>query len=99
MCFEGHRWFDLRRYAVNTAYPDKKSIKHVCYQIATNNAGATVAEKVGETTLEAYDENSMGSWMIPIPQSVITFCDGKMENPDRGGVSADFVINEEEEAL
>ncbi len=99
LCFEGHRWFDLRRYAVNTAYPDKKSIKHVCYQIATNNAGATVAEKVGETTLEAYDENSMGSWMIPIPQSVITFCDGKMENPDRGGVSADFVINEEEEAL
>lgn len=35
--------------------------------------------------------------MIPIPQSVITFCDGNMENLDRGGVSANFVIEEEEE--
>ena len=97
LCFEGHRWFDLRRYAVNTAYPDKKPIEHVCYQIATNSVGATVAEKIGETTLEAYGENSMGSWLIPIPQGVITFCDGNMENPVRDGVSANFVIEEEEE--
>ena len=97
LCFEGHRWFDLRRYAVNTAYPDKKSIEHICYQITTNEAGNAMAEKVGTTTLEAYGENSIGSWMIPIPQDVITFCDGNMENPVRDGVSADFVIEEEEE--
>ena len=34
---------------------------------------------------------------IPIPQDVLTFCDGNMENPVRDGVSADFVIEEEEE--
>ncbi len=26
-CFEGHRWFDLRRYAVDTNYPFQKEIK------------------------------------------------------------------------
>lgn len=29
LCFEGHRWFDLRRYAVNEQYPFKKKIQHV----------------------------------------------------------------------
>ena len=99
LCFEGHRFFDLRRYAVNSVYPYKQAIKHVCYQITTNDAGNAEAEKVGETTLEGYDENSMGSWMMPIPQSVITFCDGNLVNPMRAGVSADFVIEEEEETL
>ena len=96
-CFEEQRWFDLRRYAVNSIYPDKKAVEHICYQIVTNSSGNAVAEKIGETTLEEYNESSMGSWMIPIPQSVITFCDGNMENPDRGGVAANFVIEEEEE--
>ena len=82
---------------MNSVYPDKKPIEHVCYQITTNDKGVAVAEKVGETTLEAYSENSMGSWMIPIPQSVITFCDGNMENPERRGVSANFVLEEEKE--
>ena len=29
LCFEGHRWFDLRRYAVNDIYPYSKPIVHV----------------------------------------------------------------------
>ena len=29
LCFEGQRWFDLRRYAVNAEYPYKRSIVHV----------------------------------------------------------------------
>lgn len=29
LCFEGHRWFDLRRYAVNKEYPFSKNIVHV----------------------------------------------------------------------
>ena len=28
LCFEGHRWFDLRRYAVNAQYPFGKTIRH-----------------------------------------------------------------------
>ena len=97
LCYEGHRWFDLRRYAVNNTYPCKRAIEHVCYQIATDAGGSVIAEKVGETTLEEYNDNSFGSWMIPIPQSVIEFCDGNMKNPVRGGVTANFVIEKEEE--
>lgn len=98
LCFEGHRWFDLRRYAVNSVYPAVMPVEHVCYRITTDNvSGNAVAEKVGETILEGYNENSMGSWMIPIPEGVITFCDGNMKNPVRGGVSANFVTDEEEE--
>ena len=29
LCFEGQRWFDLRRYAVNKQYPYKRQILHV----------------------------------------------------------------------
>ena len=29
LCFEGQRWFDLRRYAVCTAHPYKRTITHV----------------------------------------------------------------------
>lgn len=29
LCFEGQRWFDLRRYAVNTLYPYSRDIIHV----------------------------------------------------------------------
>lgn len=97
LCYEGHRWFDLRRYAVNSSYPSKQPIEHICYKITTNSAGKAVAEKVGETTLEEYNDNSMGSWMVPIPQTVIEFCDGNMQNPSRAGVSANFVTEEEEE--
>lgn len=28
LCLEGHRWFDLRRYAVNTVQPYVKTIRH-----------------------------------------------------------------------
>ena len=29
LCFEGQRWFDLRRYAVCAAHPYKRTITHV----------------------------------------------------------------------
>lgn len=28
LCFEGHRWFDLRRYSVDTKYPQTTTIEH-----------------------------------------------------------------------
>ena len=32
LCFEGHRWFDLRRYSVDAKYPYSKEIVHtMCY--------------------------------------------------------------------
>lgn len=32
LCFEGHRWPDLRRYAVNTKYPLETTIRHMVYE-------------------------------------------------------------------
>ena len=75
---------------MNSVYPSTKSIEHLCYQIVTNNSGTTVAEEVGTVVLEGYDKNSFGAWMIPIPQGVIEFCSGNMENPVRNGVSSNW---------
>lgn len=38
LCFEGHRWFDLRRYAVNTIYPYSRDIIHVFNRYSDNLA-------------------------------------------------------------
>ncbi len=38
LCFEGHRWFDLRRYAVNEQYPYKKDIIHAFSFYSGENA-------------------------------------------------------------
>ena len=97
LCFEGHRWFDLRRYAVNTAYPSTKPLEHECYQIVMDNSGYPQAEKVGETFLEEYNANSFGSYMLPIPSETIEFCDGELKNAERKGMSANFTLETEEE--
>ena len=96
LCYEGHRWFDLRRYAVNEAYPDAKALEHVCYQIVMTSGDEPEAEKVGEKFLEEYNDNSFGSWMIPIPADVIEYCDGELKNPERRGVTANFTLATEE---
>lgn len=38
LCFEGHRWFDLRRYAINEEYPYKKDIIHAFSVYSNTNA-------------------------------------------------------------
>lgn len=97
LCYEGHRWFDLRRYAVNQAYPAPKALEHDCYQLVLTDPENPEAELVGQTFLEEYSENSLGCWMIPIPSDVIEFCDGSMKNAERKGSSANFTIEETEE--
>ena len=97
LCYEGHRWFDLRRYSVNQAYPSKKALTHDCYQLVITDPENPTAEQVGHAFLEEYGENSLGCWMIPIPDDVIEFCDGSMKNAERNGSSTDFVIEETEE--
>ena len=57
LCFEAHRWFDLRRYAVSPKYPEKKSIKHTTYD---KNG---VLE--GDYVLKPYGEDP--AWALPIP--------------------------------
>ena len=77
LCFEGHRWPDLRRYAVNTKYPLKKEINHVIYS-PNNVTGGTYA---GYFTLKPYGED--GGWVLPYPSSEIIYNNGSLVNPDR----------------
>ena len=86
LCFEGYRWFDLKRYAVHSQYPDKIGVKHEWHEIELDSEGYRTAVVGGVNRLEPYSETSMGMWMLPIPDEVIDFCQGNMVNAPREGV-------------
>lgn len=73
LCFEGHRWFDLRRYAVNTQYPYSKSIIHSYH--ACGDAGISYSQIF---VLEEHDP----AYTFALPESVIEFDNVPMpDNP------------------
>lgn len=74
-CFEGQRWFDLRRYAVNSKYPYSKSIRHVVkeWQGPADVSGAYV--EVGYYELKPYAEDR-AAYVFPLPSSEIIFNKG-----------------------
>ena len=78
LCFEGHRWFDLRRYAVNSKYPlsSDYTITHPAY--AYNESKGT-AEQVGYYVLESYQKDQ-AAWVIPVPDETINFNRGEITN-------------------
>lgn len=63
LCCEGHRWFDLRRYAVNVKYPYKKTLRHNVYERNTGKKG--YGDKIGYYELLPYPEGK--GWILPIP--------------------------------
>lgn len=71
-CFEGQRWFDLRRYAVNTKYPFTKEIVHDIY---TNDASYAVVY-AGSVKLNKY--GSEPAYVLPIPKHVIEYNRGQI---------------------
>jgi len=72
--FEGHRWFDLRRYAVCSAYPQKTTLTHnYTYYV---DRSSTVATETHQFVLGEDD----ASWTLPIPQEVIDFNTGMQNN-------------------
>lgn len=79
LCFEGHRWLDLRRYAVSPLYPDSKSIKHnrYYYNATTNKTPGAYA---GYYRLPAYPD---GGWVLPIPSAEIEQTHGSLINNQR----------------
>lgn len=78
LCFEGHRWFDLRRYAVNTEYPYTKQIEHISYAWAQ---GAGVYAQ-GKYVLQPYDQDA-AAYVLPIPPYAIEFNEGVLTNEER----------------
>ena len=81
LCFEGHRWFDLRRYAVNSRYPFTKEIRHVAYEYTGSDYVAS-----GEYVLRPYPEDR-AAYVFPIPTNEIIVNHGTLvqneERPER----------------
>lgn len=73
---EGHRWFDLRRYTVNTVYPWSKAIEHVHNYYANS--------KFDHADYYRLEEND-AAYTLPIPREIRSFQNslGNNERPDR----------------
>lgn len=83
LCFEGHRWFDLRRYAVNSVCPFTKSIRHT---VLNHDNGSVFVE--AEYELKPYDQD-IAAYMLPIPSYAIDFNMGNLTNfvrPERNPI-------------
>ncbi|MCH4183555.1 MAG: RagB/SusD family nutrient uptake outer membrane protein [Prevotella sp.] len=78
LCFEGHRWFDLRRYSVNSKYPLPAdfTIKHPAY---TYDANSKVNFLTGYYVLQSYSKDQ-GAWVVPVPNATIEFNRGSITN-------------------
>ncbi len=74
LCFEGHRWFDLRRYAVCESYPYSKEIIHV-YHVCGNKG-------VSHTQIFRLEKNDK-AYTFALPESVIQFDNVPMEDNPR----------------
>jgi len=74
LCFEGHRWFDLRRYAVSSKWPYQKEVRHVYFDAMS---------PMGNLVLGPFDEDS-AFWVLPIPEHEMEINAGVlMPNPAR----------------
>ena len=79
---EGHRWFDLKRYAVQTKHPLRTSISHKAWQLDD------VSVYEGEFILPAYDPANPGNWLLPIPRREIELNHGAIADNDRVNITA-----------
>ena len=84
--FEGHRWFDLRRYGVCEKYPESKRISHR-YTVFNVISYRYVAAEAHVYTLEPNDAH----YTLPIPQEVLDFNTG-MVNNERHDIN--YIIDE-----
>lgn len=75
LCFEGHRWFDLRRYAVDSQYPYKKEINrsYTVYDWDDKN-------KVKQTEVFRLKIDDP-AYTMPIPKVVFDIDQGLTNNP------------------
>jgi len=78
LCFEGQRWFDLRRYAVNSKYPLPSGfeVKHPAYSY---DAQSNTYTPVGNYALKSFAQDA-AAWQVPIPDYAIEFNRGALTN-------------------
>lgn len=76
LCFEGHRWFDLRRYAVSVKAPFSKTIRHDKRAWQGGPEGRFVT--VGYYELKPYAEDR-AAYVMPLPPEEIIFNEGVLK--------------------
>lgn len=74
LCFEGHRWFDLRRYAVCQKAPFSKEIERIFPLYNYNNRFEFMSARIYR--LEKNDP----AYTLSIPKSVLNFDTGMPDN-------------------
>jgi hypothetical protein len=73
-CFEGQRWFDLRRYAVYPTWPFQREIRHPYYEYTTIS---------GDMVLKKFDEEPQ-YYVLSIPENEVVLNGGALtQNPVR----------------
>lgn len=77
LCLEGHRWFDLRRYTVNSVYPFSKTIQH---SYTTFEYSYSARKNVPVQTSFYELELNDAAYTLPIPREVISFNVGMSNN-------------------
>lgn len=85
LCFEGHRWFDLRRYSVCKTYPYKRRIAHVL-----NVCGENIDYLYSRMYVLEEDDFA---YVFRIPKTTLEFDDVPM--PDNYREARDYVEVEE----
>ena len=73
LCFEGHRWFDLRRYGVDGNYPWEKTIRHTY----TTFDGDDMPVQTFVYELKPGDP----AYTLPIPKEARAYDDEITDNP------------------
>ena len=72
LCFEGHRWFDLRRYMVDAKYPYSKEILHSISFFSNNSRTRTDYYRL---------EKNDAAYVLDIPKNVKDFQPSIGNNP------------------
>lgn len=75
LCYEGHRWFDLRRYAADVKYPMKKEITRIFPIYDDNNRSLYVNTRI--YTLAIDDD----AYVFAIPRSLMDKEPKQIQNP------------------
>jgi hypothetical protein len=79
-CFEGQRWFDLRRYAVYPTWPFQREIRHPYYEYTTIS---------GDMVLKKFDEEPQ-YYVLSIPENEVVLNGGALtQNPVRAWKEAE----------
>ena len=92
LCFEGHRWFDLRRYMVDTKYPQTTTIVHTMSAYHTVNY-YDVRQYTNYYRLEPNDD----AYTLNIPKDVRDFQPsiGSNTRPDRPYFRQEIASNDD----